>query len=132
MKCSYKGDIDEIILIYTGFKNSIEQEVITKRLLPFDIEPNPDVLRHDKEVEYEPSVEAVFNYLVPKYVEIELYGAVVESATCEHAARRLAMENATDNANEMLGSLSLYYNRARQAAITNELVEIVAGSEALD
>lgn len=127
-----KGDIDEIILIYTGFKNSIEQEVITKRLLPFDIEPNPDVLRHDKEVEYEPSVEAVFNYLVPKYVEIELYGAVVESATCEHAARRLAMENATDNANEMLGSLSLYYNRARQAAITNELVEIVAGSEALD
>ncbi len=127
-----KGDIDEIILIYTGFKNSIEQEVITKRLLPFDIEPNPDVLRHDKEVEYEPSVEAVFNYLVQKYVEIELYGAVVESATCEHAARRLAMENATDNANEMLGSLSLYYNRARQAAITNELVEIVAGSEALD
>lgn len=98
-----KGDIDEIILIYTGFKNSIEQEVITKRLLPFDIEPNPDVLRHDKEVEYEPSVEAVFNYLVPKYVEIELYGAVVESATCEHAARRLAMENAIDNANEMLG-----------------------------
>lgn len=90
------------------------------------------MLRHDKEVEYEPSVEAVFNYLVPKYVEIELYGAVVESATCEHAARRLAMENATDNANEMLGSLSLYYNRARQAAITNELVEIVAGSEALD
>ena len=90
------------------------------------------MLRHDQDVEYEPSVEAVFNYLVPKYVEIELYGAVVESATCEHAARRLAMENATDNANEMLGSLSLYYNRARQAAITNELVEIVAGSEALD
>lgn len=127
-----KGEIDEIVLIYTGFKNSIEQEVITKRLLPFDIEADPDVLKHDKEVEYEPSVEAVFNYLVPKYVEIELYGAVVESATCEHAARRLAMENATDNANEMLGSLSLYYNRARQAAITNELVEIVAGSEALD
>lgn len=126
------GEIDEIVLIYTGFKNSIEQEVITKRLLPFDIEADPDVLKHDKEVEYEPSVEAVFNYLVPKYVEIELYGAVVESATCEHAARRLAMENATDNANEMLGSLSLYYNRARQAAITNELVEIVAGSEALD
>lgn len=127
-----KGEIDEIVLIYTGFKNSIEQEVVTKRLLPFSIEPNPDVLKHDKEVEYEPSVDAVFNYLVPKYVEIELYGAVVESATCEHAARRLAMENATDNATDMLGSLSLYYNRARQAAITNELVEIVAGSEALD
>lgn len=127
-----KGEIDEVILIHTGFKNSIEQEVVTKRLLPFDIEPDPDVLKHDQEVEYEPSIEEVFNYLVPKYVEVELYGAVVESATCEHAARRLAMENATDNATEMLGSLSLYYNRARQAAITNELVEIVAGSEALD
>ena len=67
---------------------------------------------------------------MPKYVEITLYGAIVESATCEHAARRMAMENATDNAREMLDSLSLYYNRARQAAITNEIIEIVSGSEA--
>ena len=125
-----RGEIDEVVLIYTGFKNSLEQEVKNVTLLPFDIEPDPDVLRHDKEVEYEPSVEAVFNYLVPKYVEIMIYGAVVESATCEHAARRMAMENATDNASEMLGNLSLYYNRARQAAITDEIIEIVAGSEA--
>ena len=81
-------------------------------------------------VEYEPSVEEVFNYLVPKYVEMMIYAAVVESATCEHAARRMAMENATDNAREMLDSLSLYYNRARQSAITDEIIEIVAGSEA--
>ena len=125
-----KGEVDEIVLIYTGFKNTIEQEVRVKRLLPFEIELNPEVMKHDREVEYEPSVEEVFNYLVPKYVEIMIYGAVVESATCEHAARRLAMENATDNATEMLDGLSLYYNRARQAAITNEIVEVVAGSEA--
>jgi F-type H+-transporting ATPase subunit gamma len=75
-------------------------------------------------------VEEVFNYLVPKYVEIVVFGAIIESATCEHAARRMAMESATDNAREMLGDLSLYYNRARQAAITNEIIEVVSGSEA--
>ena len=63
-------------------------------------------------MEYEPSVEAVFNYLVPKYVEMMLYAAVVESATCEHAARRMAVKNATDSAEEMLDVLSLTYNRA--------------------
>ncbi|MCI5594300.1 MAG: ATP synthase F1 subunit gamma [Clostridiales bacterium] len=125
-----RGEIDEIVLIYTGFKNSIEQEVKNVILLPFDIQPDPDILIHDQEVEYEPSVEEVFNYLVPKYVEMMIYAAVVESATCEHAARRLAMENATDNASDMLGSLAQYYNRARQAEITDEIIEIVAGAEA--
>lgn len=125
-----RGEIDEIVLIYTGFKNSIEQEVKNVILLPFDIQPDPDVLIHEQEVEYEPSVDAVFNYLVPKYVEMMIYSAVVESATCEHAARRLAMENATDNASDMLGNLSQYYNRARQAEITDEIIEIVAGAEA--
>jgi F-type H+-transporting ATPase subunit gamma len=99
-------------------------------LLPFEITHNPEVARHPKEVEYEPSVEAVFNYLVPKYVEVNVFGAIVESATCEHAARRMAMESATDNAREMLDDLSLFYNRARQAAITDEIIEIVAGAEA--
>ncbi len=94
------------------------------------MEKDPDIMRYGKEVEYEPSVEEVFNYLVPKYVEIMIYGAVVESATCEHAARRMAMENATDNARDMLSDLSLFYNRARQSAITDEIIEIVAGSEA--
>ena len=68
--------------------------------------------------------------MIPKYVEILLYGSVLESATCEHAARRMAMESATDNAREMLSQLSLYYNRARQASITNEIIEVVSGSEA--
>ncbi len=124
-----KGEIDEVVLIYTAFVSSLEQEVRNVTLLPFSIERDPDYVSHRKEVEYEPSVEAVFNYLVPKYVEMMIYAAVVESATCEHAARRMAMENATDNAREMLDSLSLHYNRARQAAITNEIIEIVAGSD---
>lgn len=125
-----RGEIDEVVLIYTSFISSMEQEVKNVTLLPFEIEKDPDIIRNSKPVEYEPSVETVFNYLVPKYVEMMIYGAVVESATCEHAARRMAMENATDNAREMLDKLSLNYNRARQSAITDEIIEIVAGSEA--
>lgn len=126
-----KGEIDEVVLIYTSFISSMEQEVKNVTLLPFEIEHDPEIMKHSKQVEYEPSVEAVFNYLVPKYVEMMIHAAVVESATCEHAARRMAMENATDNAREMLDVLSLNYNRARQSAITDEIIEIVAGSEAL-
>lgn len=124
------GEIDEVVLIYTSFISSMEQEVKTEVLLPFELENDPEIMKFTKQVEYEPSVEAVFNYLIPKYVEMMIHAAVVESATCEHAARRMAMENATDNAREMLGKLSLTYNRARQAAITDEIIEIVAGSEA--
>ncbi|MEG1929634.1 MAG: ATP synthase F1 subunit gamma [Anaerovorax sp.] len=125
------GVIDEVVLIYTSFVNSLEQRPRAVTLLPFEISNDPEVLKLPKQVDYEPSVEAVFNYLVPKYVEIMVYGAIVESATCEHAARRVAMEAATDNAREMMGDLTLFYNRARQAAITNEISEIVGGSEAL-
>ncbi|QIB70593.1 ATP synthase F1 subunit gamma [Aminipila butyrica] len=124
------GEVDEVVIIYTSFKNSMEQVVKCETLLPITMQKDPEVMKHDREVEYEPSVEAVFDYLIPKYVEIKVYGAIVESATCEHAARRMAMENATDNARDMLENLSLFYNRARQAAITDEIIEIVAGSEA--
>ncbi len=110
------GEIDKVVMIYTSFKNSMEQEVKSQILLPFEMEKDPDMEKHEKEV--------------PKYIEIKVYGAIVESATCEHAARRMAMENATDSAREMLDNLSLFYNRARQAAITDEIIEIVAGSEA--
>ena len=125
-----KKEIDEVILIYTSFISTLEQEVKNETLLPFKIENDPELLTDTKFIEYEPSVEAVFNYLIPKYVEMKIYSAVVESATCEHAARRMAMENATDNAREMLDTLNLNYNRARQSAITDEIIEIVAGSEA--
>lgn len=123
-------EIDEVILIYTSFISTMEQQVKNETILPFQVEKDPEFMTANKFVEYEPSVEAVFNYLVPKYVETKIYSAVVESATCEHAARRMAMENATDNAREMLDDLNLNYNRARQSAITDEIIEIVAGSEA--
>lgn len=125
------GQIDEVVLIYTSFVSSLEQKVMSVTLLPFDIQRDLDFPKLEKQVDCEPSVEEVFNYLVPKYVEIMVYGAIVESATCEHAARRIAMENATDNARDMIGELTLFYNRTRQAAITNEISEIVGGAEAL-
>lgn len=125
-----RKEIDEVVLIYTSFISTLEQEVKNETLLPFKVENDPELITDTKFIEYEPSVEAVFNYLIPKYVEMKIYSAVVESATCEHAARRMAMENATDNAREMLDTLNLNYNRARQSAITDEIIEIVAGSEA--
>lgn len=125
------GKIDEVVLIYTSFVSSMEQKVRSVTLLPFEIHRDPDFPVLEKQVDYEPSVEEVFNYLVPKYVEIMVYGAIVESATCEHAARRMAMENATDNARDVMSELTLFYNRTRQAAITNEISEIVGGAEAL-
>ena len=123
-------EIDEVVLIYNSFISTMEQEVKNEIILPFEVETDPELLTDTKFVEYEPSVEEVFNYLVPKYVETKIHSAVVESATCEHAARRMAMENATDNAREMLDELNLSYNQARQSAITDEIIEIVAGSEA--
>ena len=124
------GEIDEVVLVYTAYLSTLDQQATAIRMLPFKPETSRNVMMHDKDIEYGPSMEAVFNYLVPKYVETMVYNAIVESATCEHAARRMAMENATDNARDMLQELSLNYNRARQAAITNQLIEIVSGSEA--
>ncbi len=126
-----QGKIDEVVMIFTSFISSMEQKVRNVTLLPFELVGDPDFQPLEKEVDYEPSVEEVFNYLVPKYVEIMVYDAIVESATCEHAARRMAMENATENARDMIGELTLFYNRTRQAAITNEISEIVGGAEAL-
>ncbi|MEG0918780.1 MAG: ATP synthase F1 subunit gamma [Anaerovoracaceae bacterium] len=123
-------EIDQIKIIYTEYLSPMEQKVTIKTLLPLDLKNDPDVISHPRVVDYKPSLEEVFNYLVPKYVEISMHGAIVESATCEHAARRMAMKSATDNARDMLDKLSLYYNRARQSAITDEISEIVAGAEA--
>ena len=127
-----EGGIDEIVIVYTAFFSMLEQRVQIKRLLPFEAKKNPDILQLDKQVEYEPGAKEVFNYLVPKYAEIMIYQAIIDSATCEHVARRIAMENATDNANDMISTLELHYNRARQAAITREITEIVSGADAVN
>ncbi|MDR2457397.1 MAG: ATP synthase F1 subunit gamma [Clostridiales Family XIII bacterium] len=129
-----KKEVDEVMIIWTAFKTPMEQEVRTKILLPFDEDltyPEDKKETMPIYIEYEPSPQKVFNYLVPKYFQIKLYNAIVESATCEHQARRIAMENASDNASEMIEELNLFYNRARQAAITSEITEIVSGADAI-
>lgn len=129
------GKLDKVLLITTAYINSLRQEPMVKQLLPLNRQEEDTVSAKRQEVsapiemEYTPSQEAVAAYMLPKYFELTLFKAVMESAVCEHAARRSAMENATDNAREILSSLSLTYNRVRQAAITGELIEIVSGAE---
>ena len=124
-----REQVDEIKLVYTRLITIISQEATLLKLLP--IERNDQVEKKEEYVTYEPSAEVVLDYLIPKYMESTIYGALVESAAAEQAARRIAMENATDNAQEMIDTLVLSYNQARQAAITQEITEIVSGADAL-
>lgn len=123
--------IDEVFLCYTNFVSPMTQTAVCARLLPVSRKSNTvSTSAHKKSVliEYDPSPEVVLNAIIPEYLSGMLYGAIVESYASETAARRLAMESASDNANEMIGQLELSYNRARQANITQEITEIVAGS----
>jgi len=115
-------------LMYTNYISPLVQEALHLPLIPLKGLAGSHPRRCA--VEYEPSPEAVFDALVPQYLSGLLYGAIVESFAAEQAARRTAMENATDNAEEMIDTLSLQYNRARQGAITQELTEIVGGANA--
>ncbi len=122
------ASLQSVELLFTDYISPIRQEQEWIQVIPLtdiaDSKPNRSA------VEYDPSPEAVFDQLVPKYIAGLLYGAIVESFASEQAARRTAMENATDNATEMIDSLSLQYNRARQGAITQEITEIVGGANA--
>ncbi|MFQ9892201.1 MAG: F0F1 ATP synthase subunit gamma [Emergencia sp.] len=129
MEMYLRGEIDEIDIVYTSYVNTLRQEVVVKKLLPLDIAKLEEGT-FARPIEYEPSAEEVFTYLIPKYIELMIFSACIESATCEYAARRTAMENANDNAQDMLADLQLAYNHARQADITDEIIEIVAGSQA--
>lgn len=124
------GEIDEICLCYTAFVSPMTQEPRMVRLLPVDpAQAGPGEKR--AMAECDPSPEAVLSAIIPEYLGGVLYGAVVESYASEQSARRMAMESASDNAGEMIENLNLSYNRARQAAITQEITEIVAGSGAV-
>lgn len=133
-----KGDIDELHLIYTKMKSSISLEPEIIKLLPLSVDglkqntANADhETKLDAKIVYEPTPEAVLEVLIPKYIKGIVYGAMVEGFTSEQSARMTAMDNATSNADEMLQKLNLFYNRARQAMITQEVTEIVSGAEAL-
>lgn len=130
MKLFIDGEIDEINVVFTKFISTISYEPQILKLLPSEKiqkeDENPRAI-----VDFEPSPEEVLEYLIPKYVESSIYGALIESSTSEQSARQAAMKAATDNANDIIDELNMVYNRARQAAITIELSEIVAGAEAL-
>lgn len=126
-----EGVYDELYLVYNEFLSAISQEPTERRLLPLvdlDSEDKPQLAT---KIDFEPSAEDVLKVLLPKYAETLIYSAVLISKASEHGARMTAMGNATDNAEEMMQSLTLTYNRARQAAITQEISEIVSGANAL-
>ena len=124
------GDIDEVKLIYTEFVSALSQEPRIVKLLPVSVDATngEEKKKTGASVQYLPSPDTVLGFIVPKYVSGMIYGGLAESYASEQAARRTAMESATDNANEMISNLELQYNRARQAAVTQEISEIVAGA----
>lgn len=135
LKLFTSGEVDEVYLAYTEFISTLSSEPKLIKILPVDVnefkndetEPQSHALTM-----YEPNEEAVLDYVIPKYVNTVIFGALVESAVCELGARMTAMDSATENATEMIDSLSLLYNRARQGAITQEITEIVGGSGIYD
>ncbi len=126
-----RGDYDAVTICYTKFNSMMTQTATVMEVLPLCIEPTEEQKSEARrsQILYKPSSEEVFQAIIPEYVAGILYGAVCESVASELAARRTAMDAATKNAGEMIDHLNLYYNRARQAAITQEITEIVAGAE---
>ncbi|NMD70081.1 F0F1 ATP synthase subunit gamma [Bacillus sp. DNRA2] len=123
------GTFDELHVYYTHYLSAISQEVTTKKLLPLtDIQTSSKLTSY----EFEPSAEEILDVLLPQYAESLIYGSLLDSKASESAARMTAMKNATDNAKELINSYTLLFNRARQAAITQEITEIVGGAAALE
>ena len=132
-KAYEKGEFTHLILSYTSFVNMLTQEPKTENVLPIRVEHTKDGMRNMNYslIVYEPDAEETFAQIIPYYISGMVYGAVSESVASELSARRNAMESATDNASEMIENLSLEYNRARQASITQELTEIISGANNL-
>ena len=130
------GEVGEIYLAYTHFKNTVSHEPKLLKLLPVDI--SEEELKKDEDdkdskmlMNFEPNPEEALDMIVPKYVTSLIYGALVEAVASENGARMQAMDSATSNAEDIISDLTLKYNRARQGSITQELTEIIAGAEAI-
>lgn len=123
------GEYDKIELVYNHFKNAASQEILVEQFLPLQAQTSGNV---NADYIFEPSKEEIVVTLIPKSLKIQLYKAIRDSFASEHGARMTAMHKATDNATELRDQLKLTYNKARQAAITNEILEIVGGAEALN
>ncbi len=129
-----EGTIGEIYIAFTVFRNTVSQIPTMIKLLPTDDKLGEAAIHEEAAalMNFEPDAEETLRVIIPKYVSGEIYGAIVESLASENGARMQAMDNATNNAEEMISNLSLQYNRARQSSITQELTEIIAGANALD
>ncbi len=130
-----EGEVSEIYLAYTAFKNTVSHEPTLIKLLPVELEEEKEQDAEKSEskalMNFEPEDEEALNLIIPKYVTSLIYGGLVESVASENGARMQAMDSATNNAEEMISDLTLKYNRARQGSITQELTEIIAGAEAI-
>jgi len=127
-----RGESDAVFLVYNRFRSTIAQDVTVTPLVPIsDLGGAEEELSHGVEYIYEPEAAKLLETLVPRFVSFQLYQAMLESVAAEHGARMAAMENATRAADDMIAALTLQMNRARQAAITTELIEVVSGAEAL-
>ena len=133
-----KGEVDEVFLIYTDFVSMARQVATLKQLLPLDIgaehlmkDYGEQPLAPAAAYEFEPDQKEILDEMIPRFTALQIYQAILESQASEHAARMVAMRNATDNAKELVGALQLAYNKVRQQAITNDILDIVGGAEAL-
>ncbi|AJQ92799.1 F0F1 ATP synthase subunit gamma [Gynuella sunshinyii] len=125
------GEIDRLILVYNEFVNTMTQAPVLRQLLPLEAEDDGNMRKHIWDYMYEPDARELLDGLIARYLESQVYQAVIENAACEQAARMMAMKAATDNAGELIKQLQLVYNKARQAAITQEISEIVGGAAAV-
>ncbi|MFC4872312.1 ATP synthase F1 subunit gamma [Negadavirga shengliensis] len=132
MDAFVSGQYDKVILVYNEFKNVATQIVVKEQFLPIVKTASEETSQQQQDYIVEPSKEYIIEELVPNSLKIQFYKAVLDSNASEHGARMTAMSKATDNAAELLKELKLIYNRTRQAAITNEILEIVAGANALE
>lgn len=133
-----KGEVDEVFLIYTDFVNMARQVTTMKKLLPLEIENAKQLVQEFEPLtgaaaayEFEPDQKEILDEMIPRFTALQIYQAILESQASEHAARMVAMRNATDNAKELVGALQLEYNKVRQQTITNDILDIVGGAEAL-
>jgi F-type H+-transporting ATPase subunit gamma len=125
------GDYDEVFLIYNAFRSVMSQDITLQQILPITPPESAEEEEIAQEYIYEPSKAKLLAELLPKYIEVTMFKAMLESIASEHGARMTAMDSASKNATEMIGKLTLVYNRARQAAITTELMEIISGAESI-
>jgi F-type H+-transporting ATPase subunit gamma len=133
-----KGEVDEVFLIYTDFVNMARQVTTMKKLLPLEIENAEQLVQEFEQqagptaaYEFEPDQKEILDEMIPRFTALQIYQAILESQASEHAARMVAMRNATENAKELVGALQLAYNKVRQQTITNDILDIVGGAEAL-